>query len=321
MNILFTKGKNMEKNNALQIFNYEGDDIRTVIDERGSPWFAITDVCRVLEIANVGNATSRLDKDGVRLADTVDALGKKQEVNFANEPNLYRLIFRSDKPEAKVFQDWVYNDVLPAIRKTGSYSTKERSLADIQAVIRVTAGQYTIELLQFEGDYRIDSRQIAPNLGLSHGKFLEEIREFANCFEYFGLLKFQEDGEQTYALLNSNQARFALSLMQDTGQIIYWKMALLDALDQLEKRYPTKGRITTWQLIGETKISKVSLTNNEREVIAVLRKEGRPLSAQEIAHALPAPVATGTMVGRLRHMERLSFVESTPDGRFIPLFW
>lgn len=47
--------------------------------------------------------------------------GGNQDLVFISEPNLYRVIFRSNKPEAKTFQDWVFNDVLPAIRKTGQY--------------------------------------------------------------------------------------------------------------------------------------------------------------------------------------------------------
>lgn len=109
-----------EQSQAVQIFNFRGNETRALLID-GEPWFVVNDACKILEIANVGNAISRLDKDGVRQADVIDSLGRKQSTTVANEPNLYRLIFRSDKPEAKAFQDWVYRDVLPSIRKTGQY--------------------------------------------------------------------------------------------------------------------------------------------------------------------------------------------------------
>lgn len=119
----------MEQNTALQVFNFQEQQVRTIlIDE--NPWFVIADACKVLEIANVGNAISRLDEDGIRQADVIDSIGRNHLVAIANEPNLYRLIFRSDKPQAKAFQDWVYNEVLPTIRKTGNYSLDSHQLEE-----------------------------------------------------------------------------------------------------------------------------------------------------------------------------------------------
>jgi prophage antirepressor-like protein len=116
------------------IFNYQDHQIRTFVinDEI---YFVVVDVCRVLEIVNTTNAIDRLDPDGVRQAEVIDSLGRKQTATIANEPNLYRLIFRSDKPEAKAFQDWVYHEVLPSIRKTGNYSASQESpnIAEIRA--------------------------------------------------------------------------------------------------------------------------------------------------------------------------------------------
>jgi len=115
----------MEQNTALQIFHFREQQVRTILID-GNPWFVIADACKVLEIANVGNAISRLDQDGIRQADVIDSIGRSQQTTVGNEPNLYRLIFRSDKPQAKAFQDWVYGEVLPAIRKTASYSLTSR---------------------------------------------------------------------------------------------------------------------------------------------------------------------------------------------------
>ncbi|WP_074012051.1 Bro-N domain-containing protein [Candidatus Sodalis sp. SoCistrobi] len=107
---------------SIQSFSFkESHNVRIqVID--GEPWFCLKDVCEVLTIANSRRVAAEvLDDSGVRKTDVIDIMGREQEATFVNEPNLYRVIFRSNKPEAKQFQDWVFNDVLPSIRKTGKY--------------------------------------------------------------------------------------------------------------------------------------------------------------------------------------------------------
>lgn len=118
----------------------ESHDVRIqVID--GDPWFCLKDVIEVLDIPRtsdlvqvekgfVKNDTLKnrgsLDPKGVT-KNVIPTDGGRQQLTFVNEPNLYRVIFRSNKPEAKQFQDWVFNEVLPTIRKTGSYQKKPTS--------------------------------------------------------------------------------------------------------------------------------------------------------------------------------------------------
>ncbi|MFS1538235.1 MAG: Bro-N domain-containing protein [Candidatus Phlomobacter fragariae] len=87
----------------------------------GDPWFCINDVCKALTVINSSDLLSKqLDKARVEKI-YLRSDGQKRQFAFVNEPNLYRVIFRSNKPEAKQFQDWVFNEVLPSIRKTGKY--------------------------------------------------------------------------------------------------------------------------------------------------------------------------------------------------------
>ncbi len=79
------------------------------------------DVCAALSIANSRDAVTRLDEDEKGVA-TIDTLGGRQEMATVNESGLYSLILGSRKPEAKRFKKWVTSEVLPAIRKTGSYN-------------------------------------------------------------------------------------------------------------------------------------------------------------------------------------------------------
>lgn len=101
-------------------FNFGNLPVRTKIINN-QPYFCLADVCRVLEIANVGNCKARLREDGIRTADVIDTIGRRQQVIFINEPNLYKVIFQSRKPEAEQFTDWVASEVLPAIRRDGGY--------------------------------------------------------------------------------------------------------------------------------------------------------------------------------------------------------
>ncbi|HDI3035728.1 TPA: hypothetical protein PL572_004492 [Cronobacter turicensis] len=87
----------------------------------GEPWFCLKDVCDILGIKNSSDLLSKqLDKAGVDKI-YLRSGGQSRPFAFVNEPNLYRVIFRSNKPEARQFQDWVFNEVLPTIRKTGRY--------------------------------------------------------------------------------------------------------------------------------------------------------------------------------------------------------
>lgn len=103
-----------------QSFMFQNQDVRTTIinDEA---WFAASDVCAILDIANVSDAVSKLDDDEKGIGNS-DTLGGKQSLLFVNEAGVYHLIFTSRKPEAKLFRRWVTNEVLPTLRKTGSYT-------------------------------------------------------------------------------------------------------------------------------------------------------------------------------------------------------
>lgn len=112
--------------NSIQVFNSpDFGEVRTIIIDN-DVWFCLSDVCRVLDIKNPSDMKSRLNPKGVVITDTPTTSGT-QPMNYINEPNLYRTIFQSRKPEAEKFSDWVTNDVLPSIRKTGSYSAIDRS--------------------------------------------------------------------------------------------------------------------------------------------------------------------------------------------------
>lgn len=139
--------------NGIQVWNYESSEIRTV-QVNGEPWFVLSDVCKVLEISNSRNISSRLEPDekGVTLVDT---LGGAQQMTIINESGLYTVILRSDKPQAKPFRKWVTSVVLPSIRKTGSYSVQQPNAFEnlspqLQVLIQMETRQKQIEARQAE---------------------------------------------------------------------------------------------------------------------------------------------------------------------------
>ena len=111
----------------LQVFqNKEFGSIRTV-QLNNEPYFCMADICKALDISNISQAKNRLREDGVITNEVIDSLGRKQQANFINESNMYKLIFQSRKESAERFTDWVTSEVLPAIRQTGQYQMQNLS--------------------------------------------------------------------------------------------------------------------------------------------------------------------------------------------------
>lgn len=139
--------------NEIKIFdNPQFGKVRVILQENGEPLFCLNDVCGVLSVANPRNIVDRLDKKGVHSIDT-PTNGGNQMLNYVSEPNLYRVIFQSRKEEAKKFQDWIFNDVIPSIRKTGSYSIKPMTHIEIiamqaQAMVELERKQNELEAVQ-----------------------------------------------------------------------------------------------------------------------------------------------------------------------------
>lgn len=114
--------------NELQIFTYQQNAVRTV-ERDGEPWFVLKDVCDVLGISKYRDVSERLDADE-REPVKVDTPGGPQMMTAVNESGLYNVILRSDKPEAKPFRKWVTSEVIPTLRKHGSYHARPLTSAE-----------------------------------------------------------------------------------------------------------------------------------------------------------------------------------------------
>lgn len=102
-------------------FSYEDHEVR-VLDINGEPWFVLADLCKVLGVRNSRMAATRLDEADVRRAD-ISSSGQRRAMTIVAESGMYDLVVRSDSPAAKPFRRWVTHEVLPAIRRTGTYAT------------------------------------------------------------------------------------------------------------------------------------------------------------------------------------------------------
>ena len=107
----------------LTIFrNEQFGEIRT-ITKGNEPWFVGKDVATILGYSNVRDAVYKHIDEEDKLRMQIADAGQKRDVTFINESGVYSLVFSSKLPQAKAFKRWVTSEVLPAIRKTGSYGT------------------------------------------------------------------------------------------------------------------------------------------------------------------------------------------------------
>ena len=121
--------------NDLKVWNYEDSKVRTVeID--GKIWFVAKDVASVLNYSNPRDAVSRHVDEEDKGVVKHDTLGGVQNLAIINESGVYALIFGSKLPTAKKFKRWVTSEVLPSIRKNGSYSIDTALTPELQVLIQ-----------------------------------------------------------------------------------------------------------------------------------------------------------------------------------------
>lgn len=120
-------------------FEFQNQPVRFVMID-GEPHPVLADLCAVLDIANVGNVAARIDQAAIRHAD-IRSGGQRRKVTTVTEAGMYEVVFRSDKPEAIDFRRWVTGDVLPQIRRTGSYRSPALSGPQLVAAALVEANK------------------------------------------------------------------------------------------------------------------------------------------------------------------------------------
>ncbi|MCL7770235.1 BRO-N domain-containing protein [Pasteurella multocida] len=128
-------------------FNFKSSQVRVITDPNQEFWFCGSDVCYILGYKNAPDALAKHCKQGGIAKRYTPTQSGEQEMIFINEPNLYRLIIKSRKPEAEKFEAWVFEEVLPQIRKTGKYEVQSQQLALPEPDLNLTAIQNSEETL------------------------------------------------------------------------------------------------------------------------------------------------------------------------------
>lgn len=129
----------------LEVFKNENFEIRVAVDSGGEPLFCLADICKALDLttpAKVANAIKSEFELGELNSYPLKTAGGTQNFTMITEPQLYFVLMRSDKPNAKAFRKWVNCEVLPSIRKTGGYNQKPLSQIEIlQSSVAILAQQ------------------------------------------------------------------------------------------------------------------------------------------------------------------------------------
>lgn len=141
---------------AIKIFENDRFGEVRVAGTSENPLFCLADVCKILGL-RVDAVQSRLTDAPIRIGVT-DSIGREQQMNFVNEKNLYKVIMRSDKPQAEPFQDWVCGEVLPSIRKHGAYMTNdtlEKALASPDFLIQLATNLKEEQQKRIEAERKV----------------------------------------------------------------------------------------------------------------------------------------------------------------------
>lgn len=177
--------------NQIQIFNFNSATVRIkIINDK--EYFCAVDICKILGYVNT---TKTIDdhckKDGITKCDIVDSLGRKQQASFINEPNLFRLIIKSKLPEAEKFEAWVFEEILPTIRKTGKFEVpqltqKEQVLLLAKNLLQAEEEKQRLEIENtkqaqviekfIEAKEHKNYTQTADIVGMPRNQFIEYLR-------------------------------------------------------------------------------------------------------------------------------------------------
>lgn len=216
--------------NELQIFNSEEfGDIRTVTIDN-EPMFCLSDVCKALGLTQPSKVKDRLNEKGVSSIPTLTA-GGEQKLLYINESNLYKTIFQSRKESAERFTDWVTSEVLPAIRKTGSYQKpmttdqKIQLLAQGNVELTEKIEKVNDDLQEFKKDMpllalecqkitRAKNQKVVPLMG---GKNAPAYKNKSLMHKVYGDIDAQlrrEFGVNTYKAIKRNQCDLAIRIIE-----------------------------------------------------------------------------------------------------------
>lgn len=253
----------------LQTFNFESQEVRTVI-KNNEPWFIGNDLAEVLGYRNKSDALQKhIDKEDKDEIAIRDSIGRMQNTPIVNESGMYALIFGSKLEKAKEFKRWVTSEVLPSIRKHGTYMTAEtieKALTDPDTIIQLATtlkeereqrliAEQRINELQPKASYYdlilqnkslLSVTQIAKDYGKSAKWLNQKLHELGVQYNQSGTwLLYQNHAENGYT--------------QSTTH------AISDSKNKLFTKWTQKGRLFIYELLKDEGILPMIERNNEHE--------------------------------------------------------
>ena len=226
--------------NELQIFNSEEfGDIRTITIDN-EPWFVGIDVAKSLGYANPKNAVPKHVSEEDKLSTQIEYAGQRREVTIINESGLYSLIFGSKLESAKRFKHWVTSEVLPAIRKTGSYQKPMTVAEQIQLLAQ---GNVELEekieavnddLQEFKKDMpllalecqkitKAKNQKVVPMLGGKDAPAYKDNSLRQLVYSDIDAQLRREFGVSTYKAIKRNQCDLAVKIINEYELPMYLK--------------------------------------------------------------------------------------------------
>ncbi len=222
-------------------FNFNGQSVQVITGKDGEPWFVASHVCNILDHTNTSMAISRLDDDE-KLVSTLLISGQNREALLVNESGLYSIIMTSRKPEAKAFKKWVTSEVLPSIRKTGSYSLKP--MTPLELARAQVALFEKLEQVELERDIAIQTK---AEIGCK--REATAMNTASHAVKKANQLEVQLDKSMEYITIKRME-------MIHHGQKFNWRLLKsagaemgIDAVDVFDQNYGTvKGyHASVWQ--------------------------------------------------------------------------
>lgn len=176
---------NIQSTNVTTFNSAQFGGLRTHQTENGNVWFCLNDVMKSLGLTHITELRKRLQEKGCSSI-AVLTNGGNQQMIFIDEPNLYRCIFQSRKVEAELFQNWVFEDVLPSIRKTGGYlatsqdDTPELIMARALQVAQATITKHQQQLAQANERIALQDTQLREQA--SKVQYVDEVLQSVNTY-------------------------------------------------------------------------------------------------------------------------------------------
>ena len=237
---------------SLTTFNFNGADVRTIVLPNGEPGFVGKDVCDRLGYANHNDAIGKHCK-GVAIRYPLPTAGGLQETRILTEPDVLRLIVSSTLPAAEAFERWVFEEVLPSIRRTGRYAAPASSSVEALQVADALA-----TMLRLEGSARLGVARKALEITAPHLLPLAPV--YAIDAPDGSATASSEPTESLTALM----ARFRVGVSTRAGNLILQERGLLE-----KRTRPSSGGTTKsfWSVTekGRAFGKNVSSPENPRE--------------------------------------------------------